>query len=295
MSTISVIIPVYKAEKTIKRCLDSVISQTYTNLEILVVLLDSGDKTRDIVLSYNDPRIRLIMQREHTGPGGARNLGIQAAKGFYIGFVEADDYIETDFFENLCKAMNNEVDIVKGCILAHKNNLITTKENLKIGELVSFGEKQYSLKNGGTFDKLFRTSLIKDNRIKFTEGFLYEDNPFLLAAVFFARKIKIIDTAIYHHCWHGSNESRKQQLKNSVIPIAKNMLDFAKQHDFSKKQREIVRWKILISFANNFIDDREVYDSLQQLCGWNRLFFYARCKKILNQTNKNFKTFIKNI
>ena len=85
--TISVIIPVYKAEKTIKTCLDSLLNQTYPYLEVLVVLLKSEDNTQDIINTYSDSRLKIILQKEENGPGGARNIGINKASGQWLGFL----------------------------------------------------------------------------------------------------------------------------------------------------------------------------------------------------------------
>ena len=85
---ISGVVPVYNSEKTIKNCLESICNQNYKNLEILVVYLSSQNNSLQVIRSVKDERIRIIEQMEKTGPGGARNIGIDAAKGEWIGFLE---------------------------------------------------------------------------------------------------------------------------------------------------------------------------------------------------------------
>ena len=85
---ISVIIPAYNSQDVILNCLNSVCNQTYKNLEIIVVLKDSGDKTTEIIQKLNDPRIKVIKQNDDSGAGGARNIGLKSAHGDWIGFVE---------------------------------------------------------------------------------------------------------------------------------------------------------------------------------------------------------------
>ncbi len=99
---ISVIIPMYNSEKYIAKCLDSIISQNYENLEIIVVNDGSKDSSKEICEEYvkKDSRIRLI-NTENRGAGSARNTGLDASTGEIIGFIDSDDYICNDFYERL--------------------------------------------------------------------------------------------------------------------------------------------------------------------------------------------------
>ena len=105
---ITVVINVYNGEKFIKKCLDSVVNQTYKNIEILIINDGSTDNTLDICKSYKDDRIRIITT-ENLGLSMSRNVGIDNAKGEYLYFVDVDDYVENDAIEylyNLCKKYN---------------------------------------------------------------------------------------------------------------------------------------------------------------------------------------------
>lgn len=101
---ISIIVPVYNVEKYLKECIDSVISQTYKNLEIILVDDGSTDKSGEICDEYSkkDSRIKVI-HKENGGLSDARNVALDIAKGEYIGFVDSDDYVEKDMFETLYK------------------------------------------------------------------------------------------------------------------------------------------------------------------------------------------------
>lgn len=99
---ISVIIPVYNTEAYIRKCLDSIIHQTYRNLEIIVVVNGSTDHCGKICIEYatRDERI-CVVQKEHGTIASARNVGLEVASGDWIGFVDSDDYIESDYYEYL--------------------------------------------------------------------------------------------------------------------------------------------------------------------------------------------------
>ena len=110
---VSIIIPCYNAEKTIKRCLESVISQTYKNIEIVIINDGSIDKTDSIIKKYiNDNRIKYYNRSNH-GIGKTRNFGIKEATGEYITFLDSDDYLPNDAIDNLYKlAQKNKLDLV---------------------------------------------------------------------------------------------------------------------------------------------------------------------------------------
>lgn len=173
---ITVIIPVYKVEEYLCECIDSIIAQTYTNLEIILVDDGSPDNCGKICDEYaeKDPRIKVIHQ-ENGGLSAARNAGLDIATGDYIGFVDSDDYIELNFFKELYKSIqeyNSELAVcgVKKFGMDKRtefygNKQITKTEFLK--NLLCGSVKSYSC------NKLYRSSLF--NGIRFPEGELFED------------------------------------------------------------------------------------------------------------------------
>jgi len=124
---ISVIIPVYNAAKYLPKCIDSVLNQTYKNLEIILVDDGSTDESGKISdkYSYKDNRV-IVIHKENGGTSDARNKGIKAATGKYIGFIDSDDYIETDMYEILLKTLYAyDADIVECAFYRiKKDNLI---------------------------------------------------------------------------------------------------------------------------------------------------------------------------
>ena len=108
---ISVIVPMYNAQKYIDRCLTSLIRQTLNNIQILLVNDGSTDETEKIAKEYEDKRI-IVISINRSGPGVARNIGIDKAEGEYIAFVDVDDWIEEDALEKLyLSAKNSDADI----------------------------------------------------------------------------------------------------------------------------------------------------------------------------------------
>ena len=109
---ISIIVPVYKVEKYLVRCVDSIVHQTYENLEIILVDDGSPDASGSICDSFTDPRIRVI-HKENGGLSSARNAGLDIATGDYIGFIDSDDWIAPDMYETMLRmAKEEQADIV---------------------------------------------------------------------------------------------------------------------------------------------------------------------------------------
>lgn len=107
MDLISVIIPVYNSEKTIKRCLDSLLKQSYPYFELIVVNDGSKDHSKDIIDSYDDERI-VAIHKQNEGVSATRNKGITSAKGKYICFVDSDDYVEVDYLKMMIEQINKD-------------------------------------------------------------------------------------------------------------------------------------------------------------------------------------------
>ncbi|MDD4561400.1 MAG: glycosyltransferase family A protein, partial [Candidatus Dojkabacteria bacterium] len=114
---VTIIIPVYNAEKTLKKCLDSILHQTYTKYEVILINDGSKDKSLQIVQEYKEkhPDIFQIYDQENVGPAVTRNSGMQCAKGEYLFFIDCDDYIDEKYIETFVKEIEEkEVDMVIG-------------------------------------------------------------------------------------------------------------------------------------------------------------------------------------
>ena len=176
MELISVIVPVFKVEKYLRKCIDSIIAQTYTNLEIILVDDGSPDNCGKICDEYadSDARIKVIHQ-ENKGVSAARNVGISNATGKFIGFIDSDDFPESNMFEELYNCLiDNQSDIsicgfkrfgIFSKTVRYKTKCINKDEFLK--ELLSENLTSYLC------NKLFKKKLF--NSIVFPEGEIFED------------------------------------------------------------------------------------------------------------------------
>lgn len=171
MDLITVIINVYNGEKYIKKCLDSVVDQTYNNLEILIINDGSTDNTLKIINEYNDTRINIINQ-ENKGLSLSRNVGIDNAKGEYLYFVDVDDYIEEDTIEylyNLCKKYKVEL-ATSSCkeIYSYDTKIKNNNEIIKVETGKDLLDKVLLSKErtGTIWNKLIKKDLFDDLRFE---------------------------------------------------------------------------------------------------------------------------------
>ena len=181
MKKISVVVPVYNVEKYLEKCIDSIINQTYRNLEIILVDDGSSDKSPQICDLYaqKDERVKVI-HKTNGGLSSARNVGIDCATGEYICFFDSDDFVEIDMIETLSKAiMETDYDL---CICGYSvdtynktNALISQKSILPNFSYpstnCSLDEYEFALGLCGyAWNKLYRLQFLKENNLKFEEG-----------------------------------------------------------------------------------------------------------------------------
>lgn len=209
MVDISVIVPIYNAEKYLNKCVDSLINQTKKELEFILVNDGSTDKTEEIIKSYKDSRIKYF-KNKNQGIGKTRNFGIEKATGKYIMFLDSDDYLKNNACEILYKSVEKTDADLAICDF-YKIYDSGVEEKIK---LLSFKpttlRKTPSLVNEinlAPWNKLYKKELITKNKIKFVENLKYEDAPFVIEAFSKAGKIIKVDEYLNYYLIHGNSET----------------------------------------------------------------------------------------
>nr|WP_288248025.1 glycosyltransferase [uncultured Romboutsia sp.] len=219
---VSIIVPIYNSEKYMSKCIESILNQTLSEIEIILVNDGSTDNSRKIIENYakKDNRIKVIHQ-QNSGPSVARNKGIRIAKGKYIGFVDSDDYIEPNMYEELYNNANNKNIEVAMCSYNEKHlyndieyvikpkldsNRIYEKEDIKQGIISTFSKNDnygfYSLCN-----KLYlKEWLIKENLTIDTNRDHGEDWWFNINVFSKLNSFVYIDKVLYNYV-HSNNNS----------------------------------------------------------------------------------------
>lgn len=199
---ISIIIPVYKAEKTIRRCLDSILYQSYEEWEAIVVDDGSPDKAGEICDEYEraDTRFKVIHQK-NGGVSSARNAGLNIAMGDYIAFCDSDDYVEKDWLKSFIQNLSGFDVVVSGLTYIKGNNRTPFKieaQEERPSHAADMMSKTESF--GYPVTKLFKSSIIQKHRIRFNECFRFlEDEEFICRYWTYVEKVKFINAADYQY------------------------------------------------------------------------------------------------
>lgn len=293
---ISVIVPVYNAEKYLRKCIESIIKQTYSNLEIILINDGSEDDSKNICdeFALKDERIVLI-HKKNEGVGSARNDGLNRATGKYIAFVDCDDYIEKDTIEILYNNLiEKNVDCVKGnydIIInenAIQNNELKLDKQYNKDEIKEFVNILLSEKvKSFLWLLLIKKDCIKDNFSK--ELFLYEDVNFYISFLGNINSIYVFSKVIYHYVITENSLSRdtsKIYSKIENLKLANIILkESLKKYNFDSIENikaidtriinNIINYYYYIYKTNNKF--KELIDEFEE-----------------NRKEKNFKEMLKN-
>ncbi len=195
---ISVIVSVYNTEKYVKKCIESILNQTYENLELILVEDKSTDNSLEILKEYeNHPKVLLIENEENKGLSYSRNIGLKKSTGKYVGYIDSDDYIEKDYYENLIKAIKMEQAEIAVCDM--KLYYEDTK-TFQITRGCNGKEKIDFIDNGlaaSACNKLFKREIME--QYPFAEGKVNEDIAVVIPALVKAKKIAYVPDVFYYY------------------------------------------------------------------------------------------------
>lgn len=266
MAKISIIIPVYKVEQYLDRCVESVVKQTYENIEI--ILVDDGSPDNCPVLcdawAAKDSRIKVI-HKENAGVSAARNSGMEIATGEYIGFVDSDDYIEPEMFENLAAGITQSSSdlAVSGFIKYEKPVSAETEYDCTAADaqVMLFGSDYYE---GYIWNKLYSAKVIKDNGIRFDTALrMCEDTLFNFDYLKCIEKVHICSYIGYYYYTRDDSVMRMKPFQNDYDMVG--LIDkFISGSDSEREREQIVIW------ANKYwikaIDDHIVLKNGKEYC-----------------------------
>lgn len=231
MKKVSVIIPVYNVEKFLPQCLNSIVHQTYKNLEIIIIDDSSPDNAADIYQKYAkaDKRIKIIKQK-NAGISAARNTGIKNATGDYVHFVDSDDYIDMDYYQKMIDAIGDtDPDIIAGGVISQNGNLYNIEYKTRT-ILTTLSEKFFvtnALSNCTVWRYLFKRTFLLDNNLTFPIGRIFEDILYTPNVIKLANYVVTAPNTHYHYVYNA----------NSLLN-RKNTPERAAQYNYAEKKRD---------------------------------------------------------
>ena len=267
---VSIIIPIYNADKYLRQCLDSIINQTLKDIEIICIDDGSTDQSLQILREYEkrDKRIRIITQKNEK-QGAARNRGLEIAKGEYIQFVDADDYIENNTALELyhkCRDNNLELLCFGGCNFDDKtkNKIFSSSyerthiaDNL-CNKVIKVSENNWvvQLAVSAALTIYNRKFLLKHD-IKFPEKLYFEDNIFFVQSIMRAQNVMIVKDKYYHRRVHAISTTQNwQKYFEDYVAIIDLLLTWLK--------KENILNNIYASYKNSYLNSAiNIYNNLR--------------------------------
>jgi len=232
---VTIIIPMFNCSEFIQQCLKSVVEQTYGNFEVILVDDCSTDNTPNICQSLieNDKRFSLICAQENGGPGQSRNLGIDAAKGSYLLFLDADDWLTNDALSVLVDAQKeSQADLVvsafdklqpgqKTIRVSHfKENRTIATEQISAYALDYMRQPGKYMMFSYCWGRLFKASIINDNNLRLIpEQRICEDVHFNFEYISYAKKLHYVDTSTYNYRFGNPNSAGMASFLKGKKPI----------------------------------------------------------------------------
>lgn len=237
MPKVSVIVPIYNVEKYLEKCINSLLSQTLEDIQIILVNDGSKDNSGNIAKEYekNNKNRIIYVEKENGGLSDARNYGLKYATGDFIAFLDSDDYIEKNAYEEMYnKAIEENADYVECDFIWEFPNKIRV-------------DKQYPYKNKKemlsfvrvvAWNKLIKRQLIIDNNLEFPKGLRYEDIEFTYKLIPFVNKFAYVDKPFIHYVQReGSIANVQNERTAEIFTVLDNVIEFYKKNNIYEEYR----------------------------------------------------------
>ncbi len=288
---ISVIVPIYNVEKYLRNCIESIINQTYLNLEIILVNDGSTDKSLSIIeeYSYKDERIKVI-NKANGGLSSARNAGLEIAKGTYISFIDSDDWIELNMYEVLIENItkyNAEISIISTKTVDECGNVLEYNTELIDKDIEVFNKQEIMSKYllGSwipAWDKLYRRELF--DKIRFPIGKINEDEAIMLKVFDQINSVVVSNKVMYNYV--------KRPMSITTSNFSEKKFDWLNNAYNNMKYVEEKYPNVLLQAQSRYF--KSMLSISEQIILGNYSEFNSQVAIISEKIYKNLNTIIKN-
>ena len=257
MIKVSIIVPIYNVEKYLSRCLDSLLVQSYQNIEVLCINDGTEDHSQQIVDIYvkDHPHFFKSYIKENGGLSDARNYGLQFARGEYIMFVDGDDFVEPEFVEEAYLRM--EKDQLDLCVFDYHQYYLSNGSREVIH--IPFEEDRvYRLEDqpkllcyvgNSAWNKIYRRSLFEDNHIEYPKGFVQEDLGTTPKLLYLSERIGFIHKPLYNYLIDRPDnitQERNERIYH-ILDMCDSFLSFYREKDAFDRYYEELKYLSLIN------------------------------------------------
>ena len=276
---VSVIVPVYNTGKLLKKCIDSILDQSYNDVEIICIDDCSSDESPEILEEYAKVNKNFIVMynSENIGQGRSRMKGISLAKGEYIFFVDSDDYIDRDYISTYLETVvHNDYDVVVGGFIRDEGSRkYINRANSNIGSIISYSH---------ACCKMYKKQFIVDNHISFGDFRKGEDIYFSLMLVMNKASHGFIDYSGYYYYMNNNSTTRTMDYTTNFERVVYNMFDkiIEDTGDLGTKEQRYLEYAYVASMTNALL----MYNR-----GCPRDVYMDKCKLFLEGLSTKFKNY----
>ena len=238
---VSIIVPVYNVEKYLEKCLDTLVNQTLKDIEIICINDGSKDSSPEILKRYaqKDSRIKII-DKQNAGLSAARNDGLKAASGEFVGYVDSDDWVDLNFYEKLYEAaQKHNAEIASGNIIRCGKKITKYKVKFEKEELITYSiEKLKAVKipkYNYVWNKIYKRESLINLNLPFPEGRVYEDICWSIKAVYYLNGLVTVPECAYYYRRNPFSIVKTQSPKHvaDALQAEKEMIEFAEEKNLT--------------------------------------------------------------
>lgn len=295
---ISVIVPVYNTEKFLIKCLDSLVSQTLNDIEIVIVNDGSTDNSRVIldIYAHSYPDKFQVIHKDNGGQASARNMALGLCRGEYIGFLDSDDFVKPEMFEKMyMKAIEHNADYV-AC--GYTDIMYKNDEEIVLQEYVA-SKPAFQKKDlffgalVSPFLHIYKREIFEKSSVDFPEGVIYEDTAFYINLIPYLEKIDTIEEALAVRVRRSNSTTttfRKERVAN-IFPVIANIIEYYHRNNFYLEfgnELEFFCVKILLCSSMQRVSRVDEYSEAVQLT--NQTIEFVKDKFPHYRKNPYFKS-----
>ena len=278
---VSIIVPVYNGEKYLNIFLDSILQQTYNNIEVVFINDQSKDNSFDLLKKYQKQyKFIKVLNQKNGGQAVARNNGIKEATGEYITFADQDDYLDSNYIETLVGSIKSNDILITGYKRVDEQGNVLYKKIPVDGEWAKY-------KFCSSWSKLYNTDFIKKNNIQFGKYKIGEDVYFLLQACSMTDKISVLTYAGYNNLRNFSSVSNNINLKKGNNKLMPMLEDMVKNINFSNFDKDLLLYFFLKTVVHYIYNQRKNCSIKEYYAQFND--YFAWLTKIYMQYNKKIR------
>lgn len=249
MVKVSIIVPIYNVEQYLERCLESLVNQTLKEIQIILVNDGTKDNSGEIAKNYQQkyPEKIIYLKKENGGLSDARNYGIPYATGEYIAFLDSDDYVELNMYEDMYNlAKKEQSDMVECDFIWEYPN----KSKQDIGAIYEGKKEMIEKVRVVAWNKLIKRTLLEDAQISFPKGYRYEDVEFTYKMILYLQKVSFLKKSCIHYMQRQDSISNSQNERTKeIFDILQHVITFYKEkgvYDQYKTELEYIYTRYLL-------------------------------------------------